>query len=244
MQGLLVGLAMIRYAELAQTFDATSMQQEVARLETTAWQLHYNERHYDGRWEVLPLRSPGGNINDIVALHATARTADFENTSLLNHCPYLSSVMSWFQCELTFVRLMKLEAGAVIKPHSDRELSFEDGEVRFHVPVQTNAEVLFQLEEDKLHLAEGSCWYLNFSLTHAVENLGNSARIHLVLDARVNDWVRQQLDFSKQISRGENPAVESISVIDQRKVIAELRMMNTETSLRLALEMESRLPPE
>ena len=39
-------------------------------------------------------------------------------------------------------------------------------------------------------MSEGEAWYLNFNLPHSVENNGERARVHLVIDCLVNDWMR------------------------------------------------------
>jgi hypothetical protein len=38
-------------------------------------------------------------------------------------------------------------------------------------------------------LEAGSCWYLRLSDPHRVANRGETDRVHLVIDAAVNDWV-------------------------------------------------------
>ena len=43
---------------------------------------------------------------------------------------------------------------------------------------------------ERLLLEEGGCYYVNVNLPHRVNNRGNAARVHLVIDAIVNDWLR------------------------------------------------------
>ena len=38
-------------------------------------------------------------------------------------------------------------------------------------------------------LEAGSVWYLRLSDRHSVANRGATARVHMVIDAVVNDWV-------------------------------------------------------
>ena len=77
-----------------------------------------------------------------------------------------------------------------IKEHSDFNLSYEDGEVRVHIPIQTNAEVEFAVEGRPLPMGEGECWYINFNLPHRIHNRGTTDRVHLVIDCVLNDWLR------------------------------------------------------
>ncbi|WP_339705616.1 aspartyl/asparaginyl beta-hydroxylase domain-containing protein [Algoriphagus aquimarinus] len=39
-------------------------------------------------------------------------------------------------------------------------------------------------------MKEGECWYLRLSDPHRVLNEGETDRIHLVMDLKVNDWLR------------------------------------------------------
>ncbi|MBK7307467.1 MAG: aspartyl/asparaginyl beta-hydroxylase domain-containing protein [Chitinophagaceae bacterium] len=40
-------------------------------------------------------------------------------------------------------------------------------------------------------MQEGECWYMNFNLLHAINNNSSVNRVHLVIDALVNDWVKE-----------------------------------------------------
>jgi hypothetical protein len=119
---------------------------------------------------------------------------DFADTPMLAACPYFRQVLDTFAAPLRAVRLMRLTAGSVIKEHTDHELSFEDGTVRIHVPVVTNAEVEFYLNRSRVVLEVGSSWYLRLSDPHSVANRGTADRVHMVIDAEVNDWVRRVLE--------------------------------------------------
>jgi mannose-6-phosphate isomerase-like protein (cupin superfamily) len=61
--------------------------------------------------------------------------------------------------------------------------------VRLHIPVVTNDAVDFRLNGERVVLEAGSCWYLRLSDPHSVANRGTEDRVHLVVDAEVNDWV-------------------------------------------------------
>ena len=57
-----------------------------------------------------------------------------------------------------------------------------------HIPVVTNDGVDFRLNGERCVMAAGSCWYLRLSDPHSVANRGSNDRVHLVIDAAVNDW--------------------------------------------------------
>ena len=123
----------------------------------------------------------------MIAANPTARS--FVDMPLLEGCAYFRQVLGSFQCPLRAVRLMRLTAGSRIKEHTDLDLSFEDGMVRVHVPVTTNDAVEFRLNKTRVVLEAGSAWYLRLSDPHSVVNGGAADRVHLVIDADVNDWV-------------------------------------------------------
>jgi len=63
------------------------------------------------------------------------------------------------------------------------------GSVRIHIPITTNAAVEFELNRRRVILEAGSCWYLRLSDPHRVANRGDTDRIHMVIDATVNEWI-------------------------------------------------------
>src|SRR5205085_2147315 len=104
-------------------------------------------------------------------------------------------------------RLMRLTAGSMIKEHEDVALSFEDGTVRLHIPVVTNEAVDFRLNGTRTAMQAGSCWYLRLSDRHSVANRGTEDRVHLVVDAVVNDWIARAFeDANASVSRAAIPS--------------------------------------
>ncbi len=230
-------MKIIKYLKLPFYFDFIRLQKEVEELGTDCWQAHYQKLHYEGGWSAIPLRSIGGKVDDIfISPH---ENPVYQNTAFLKSHSYFSEVLSNFKCELQSVRLLKLDAGALIKEHKDAELSYEQESIRIHIPVITNDDVEFFLDNEKMKLKEGECWYMNFNLPHHLHNKSNFDRIHLVIDAVVNKWVsnifNEPSPFKKEI---ENP---SFDLTSKQKIIAELRNMNSETSNRLANEMQTTL---
>jgi mannose-6-phosphate isomerase-like protein (cupin superfamily) len=234
---------MVKYSRIKQRFDVQQMQQEVNGLEANFWQSHYNEKHYEGNWTILPLRSLNGSIENNIAIHSGSLQTNMQymDTTLLNDCPYLAWVLNSFRCEKMSVRLMNLSAGARIKEHTDYDMSLEEGEARFHIPVFTNNGVAFFIEEEQIPMQEGECWYLNLSLRHRVNNSGATNRIHLVIDCKVNNWVtgliHNQADLKQACT--EMPSKQSYSELDKAKIIKQLRLMATTVSINLANKMEN-----
>ena len=97
---------------------------------------------------------------------------------------------------------MRLTPGSLIKEHRDHDLAFEDGTVRLHVPVTINDGVDFRLNRVRCVMPAGSAWYLRLADPHSVANRGNTDRVHLVIDATVNDWVRDLFERAQAAETG------------------------------------------
>lgn len=230
---------MINYLQLPFLFDAARLQEETNRLGKTYWKLHFQVKHYTGEWSAIPLRSIGGSIdNNFIS---PVESDVYNDTALLNDCPYMQEVLQQFECSLLAVRLLKLAAGAVVHEHKDMDLCFEEGLVRFHIPVFTNPDVEFLLNGERMQLKEGECWYMNFNLPHSLQNKSSSDRVHLVIDARVNDWVKELFSSTAINIKKETADLPKHSREEQLLIIQSLRQLNTETAGRLADEMEKNI---
>lgn len=172
-------------------FDAAALQADLARIVAGEFVPHFNTAYYQGDWSAVPLRSVGGRADQIYP-DPTAKEA-FADTPLLTRCSYIREVLATLDCPLRAVRFLRLKAGSLIKEHRDHELGFEEGEVRLHIPVVTNAAVEFVLNQARIVMNEGECWYLDVNEPHRVANRGATDRIHLVVDCVVNDWLRDLL---------------------------------------------------
>ena len=174
-------------------FDPALLARDLASLSSDAWLRHYVRQNYEGDWSVIALRGPAGETHPRRMIYANPTCENIVDTPLLDACPYFREVLSAFHAPLRTARLMRLTAGSAIKEHEDLELSFEDGKVRLHIPVITNDDVEFLLNRTRVVLEAGTCWYLRLSDRHSVANRGKQDRVHLVVDADVNDWIGRVL---------------------------------------------------
>ncbi len=178
---------MRNYVKLPFRFDAALLREDLAKVAADEWLRHFNQSNYEGNWSVAALRSNGGRTKQIYP--DPHSTEDFADTEILARCSYVREVLSQIECEKEAVRFMLLGAGARIKEHKDYFMGFEDGVIRLHLPVITNEQVEFYLNNERVPMQPGELWYLDFSQKHRVENHGSEDRIHLVLDCKVNDWL-------------------------------------------------------
>lgn len=153
------------------------------------WIDHMVRQNYAGSWSVLPLRHSAGATHPVMMIYSDPTATEFVDGPLLAATPYFREVLAAFQCPLTVVRLMRLTSGSVIKPHRDHDLAAEQGVARLHVPITTNPDVEFLLNGAPVAMAPGEVWYLRLMDSHSVVNYGTSDRVHLVIDAQVDDWL-------------------------------------------------------
>ena len=178
-------------------FDPAALKDDLARLANSGWIDHFVKQNYEGQWSVIPLRGPADATHPVRMIYSDPSCTEFSDTPFLEQTPYLKQVLSTFKCPLQSVRLMKLTAGSIIKEHRDHDLSVEEGVVRLHIPIVTNDRVDFRLNGRRVVMKEGECWYLRLSDPHSVENGGTVDRVHLVIDAEVNEWLLNQLSASE-----------------------------------------------
>jgi hypothetical protein len=171
------------------SFDPEMLAADLRRLSATPWISHFVTQNYEGDWSVIPLRAQAGARHPVQMIFSNPAATAFEDTPWLSDCAAFRTVLAAFACPLQAVRLMRLTPGSVIKEHSDHDLSFEQGSVRLHIPVTTNDGVAFELNRRRVVLEAGSCWYLRLSDPHRVANNGDADRVHLVIDATVNEWI-------------------------------------------------------
>ncbi len=179
---------MITALRLPFTFDAGALKAELRRIEAEEWEPHFNQQYYEGVWSGVALRSVGGAASQLFPDPSQAQF--YADTPVLERLPYFKYVIETFKCSLESVRLLKLEAGSHILEHKDYDLGFLRGVIRVHIPVQTDPNIKFYLNGERVLMSEGESWYLDLSLPHRVDNDGTQDRIHLVLDCVVNDWVK------------------------------------------------------
>jgi len=177
------------------------MQQELNDLLQHQWFEHVNKRDYSGGWDVLPLRCALEHVqaHGILQSFAIHPVADWQHLPALEQSPALLGFVNSLPYPLKSIRLMRLHAGAVIKPHRDHGLCLEQGEARLHLSLQTNEAMKFFVNNQQVPMQAGQLWYINADQPHWVENNGTAARINLVLDCAVNNVLKEQIDAGRYV---------------------------------------------
>lgn len=82
-----------------------------------------------------------------------------------------------------FIRanLVRLVAGGEITGHTDNNFSLVHSH-RVHLPIITNEQVGFTVDNETINMKEGELWEINNRRMHSVRNDGPTDRVHLILD--------------------------------------------------------------
>ena len=214
---------LVRSIKFPMFFDTQKLKNDVYKIIDKNWTNHYNTNDYSGKWTSIALLSQNGKSDSIYAMPNSDEK--LIPTEILNFCTYFQEILNSLLFEKTAVRLLKLDVGAEVKPHSDNCLGYEDGCFRLHIPIITNSEVEFILDGNRLIMNEGECWYIDANFTHSVANRGNNNRIHLVIDGLRNDWTDAL--FYKEAD--QNQFIKPAPKMDEEQkqlMIAELQRMN------------------
>ena len=228
-----------KYLKLPFQFDEQKLVHDLSLIIENKWIAHFNTGGYEGEWKAIPLYASDGNEANIFAV--AKDDSSIKETAILKKCHYLKEVLDSFKCPMLSVRILKLSAGAVIKPHRDHELGYEDNNFRLHIPITTNEQVYFILDGMHLKMLPGECWYTNVNYVHSVANKGKSDRVHLVIDGQRNAW-SDDLFFSlasPESFRPMPPEEDSPETIKQ--IIAELKHSNQPTAKELIITLKKKL---
>ena len=158
-------------------------------------------------WTAISLYGYGPKVTDILKPGVFKSSVQIDEklqwTSLKTATPLqpIFKLLENLPCEFERVRFMKLAAGTIIGRHSDKidkDLGFDDGQImRIHIPIRTNDDVVFSLYESprakvayEYNLKTGHYYYMDVTKPHAVRNMSEVDRIHLVVDCYVNDSLR------------------------------------------------------
>ncbi len=190
----------ISFVKLPCVIQLAALQADVEALlhhsqRVDAWVDHVNKNDYAGRWDVMPLRCQRQHLNahPILQGFAIAEGDEWENLPVMQQCPEIHKLFNQLHCPIKAARLMRLTAGAEIKPHRDHGLSIEFGEARLHVPIHTSSDVNFFVDNKKIPMRAGELWYFNANQVHEVYNRGSEDRINLVIDCVANKWLCEQI---------------------------------------------------
>ena len=103
------------------------------------------------------------------------------------------------------VLLIRLDANKNVTEHTDTG-DYLNAVRRFHIPIITNDNVYYTVNNEKINMKTGECWEINNRKPHSVDNDSNEDRIHLLIDIMPEPEFRtlNSLDKSSKIKIIEN----------------------------------------
>lgn len=220
-------------------FDEELLVKDLSKVLEGQWIAHFNKGGYTGNWNAVSLYAVDGNERNIFAHQL--ENASISETPLMKECTYFREVLDGFKFPILSVRLLRLEVGAEIKPHTDHELGYEDGQFRLHIPIVTNPDIEFILDGERLTMLPGECWYTNVNFVHSVANRGTIDRVHLVIDGERNAWT-DELFFS--LAPESSYEADREEVLDQETIVRMLEELKSNPQMTghpLIDELESKL---
>ena len=152
-------------------YDAERLAAEVAQFAHSAWMPHPSGMH--GNSAIALVSSDGGDNDSF--------DGEKRATPHLKRCPYTRQLMADFGEVVSRARFMALDAGCQVGVHVDFNYHWFR-RVRIHVPVVTDASVIFHCGPARLHMGAGECWIFDSWRRHAVVNGSDKRRVHLVID--------------------------------------------------------------
>ena len=228
-----------KYLKFPLQFDEERLVADLSRAMEAQWIPHFNTGGYVGNWKAVSLYAANGNEQNIFA-HLQDQSSITE-TPLMKECLYFKEVLDSFKFPVLSVRLLRLEAGAEIKPHTDHELGYEDGQFRLHIPIVTNPGIEFILDGERLTMLPGECWYTNVNFVHSVANRGTIDRVHLVIDGIRNDWTDALFFSLAPESSFESVREEKLSPETIQRMLEELRNNPQMADHPIIRELEEKL---
>lgn len=220
-------------------FDPILLKQDLDICLEFDFSQNYVPANYQGKDYILPLRSVDGKLNFPAA--APNQSHRYKDTIVLKECHYFKEITDLFLCNKEAIRLMKLPPGANVNTHTDYNCGYEDDLFRIHIPIITNDDVYFVLNNKRLIMNPGKAVYTNVNLPHSVANKGETNRIHLVMDCIRNEWSDALFkslgyNFDLEFEVKEELPTETIELM-----IKELELQNTSASKTLIEQLRNQL---
>ncbi|WP_274034530.1 aspartyl/asparaginyl beta-hydroxylase domain-containing protein [Streptomyces sp. MMBL 11-1] len=156
-------------------------------------------------WKSAMLMAPGGGeggvLSDFDHSKRTAFTADGERL------PYVQEILStYFNLEhVTFVRLIAL-SNSVLIPHCDYveldDTSKQRIAHRVHVVLSTAEDAMFNESDSVYRMKEGEVWFIDVTRPHSAGVVGDTRRVHLLIDVADVDDIEDLFTFTCELSGG------------------------------------------
>lgn len=181
-----------------------SLEEAVNYLNNLSYSVVKTKYNAKGNWDAISIRGYSDDISNILkpgVLESNVEEQPLRWTHLYEQAELLplKEILLHIPAEFERVRVMRLKAGTRISKHTDKvDKAIKNGDIiRLHVPLKTSSKVTMTLWENKdakvYNLETGKYYYTDVSKPHAVENLADFDRLHLVIDCFNNPKLKNLL---------------------------------------------------
>ncbi|MEV0594614.1 aspartyl/asparaginyl beta-hydroxylase domain-containing protein [Nonomuraea cavernae] len=184
-------VAALDAVQLRSGYDVERLERDLEKASRLTWGVKTWYSSEDGPgapaapgWKCLPVRSPGGDVSRTDP--GGPGTVDFVYTPIIDHLPYVQSVIREVPGNHRAIEFLALAPGACSPVHTDYPSGFAFGWVRLHVPIITNPQCSITINGNRHYWEPGTLWYGDVSQPHHVANESDTTRVHLVIDVEVS----------------------------------------------------------
>lgn len=170
--------------KLPMEYDVSLLQEDICKAKFT--EAPYRFQNYNPEYEEL-VKSGASGWKTIRLFENDPRQSLYYQS--VSDFPYIVQVIDDVatKVKVMFARLMLLEAGYQIYPHT---ATGNLGDPRIHIPIITDKKVIFHVDNQSLHMYAGSSWFFYPQRNvHSVVNNSEVDRVHLTIDVVDNDWL-------------------------------------------------------
>lgn len=143
--------------------------------------------NYDYRRPMFVETEERGTYNSIMIRHSS----EYDNNTIRNMPlydkyypliePILEKLKTYYDYEEYVALLARLQPGAIVNNHSDSG-DFLEYIHRIHVPIITNTNSKYTIENETMHWATGKMYEFDNMRLHGAINEGSEDRVHLIIN--------------------------------------------------------------
>ena len=204
------------------TFDGDTLDRLLKEIKNA--DIPYKKAYSDyqsGGWLTAALYAPDEDCDSAEICDGCAVPCE-----IMKQLPETKALLNALGLDYFSVRIAATQPDAYLWEHADYLELDESQKLRLHIPLDTNSGARMSFSDKSVHLEKGYLWKLDPKLEHAIENKGNSERIHLILDCNMNDRLQQLLagEFLNQDNIQKLPFMSEDIEAEYIKAASELLM--------------------
>jgi hypothetical protein len=186
--------------------DAARLAEDLDRSRDINYDEPYEEFVCGNPWKSAMLWAPGGDIHAAIGQYDPSRPAAF--TAHAEHLPYVQEILrTYFDTDkVTFARLVPF-TNSVLIPHCDYvelsdDLSKQRIAHRLHIVLATAENAMFSETDTVYRMRSGEVWFIDVTRPHSAGVLGDTRRVHLLIDIADVAEVEDVLKFDFTLDAG------------------------------------------